>query len=91
MTPPATLRPHPSVVFTRLDEFQAALMHLETKQYFSLNETGVLIWQNLERGSDLEAIANDLVAHYVIELDAARTRVAAFVDELTKEGLVQGA
>ncbi len=91
MTRPSPPKPHPSVIFTRLDESQAALLHLETKQYFSLNETGVLIWQNLERGSDLEAIANDLVARYVIELDAARTRVAAFVDELTREGLVQGA
>lgn len=90
MTEPASLKPHPSVVFTRLDENQAALLHLETKQYFSLNETGVLIWQHLERGSNPEAIANDLVARYVVELDAAHTRVEAFLDELTREGLVQG-
>jgi hypothetical protein len=38
---------HPSVVFTRLNDTEAVLLHLETKRYYSLNETGARLWELL--------------------------------------------
>ena len=87
--PLASPRPHPSVVFTELDTTQAALLHLETKRYFSLNETGVQIWRLLEDGRDPPAIAESLVAEYRLEIDEARGKVAAFLKELADEGLIE--
>ena len=88
--PSASPRPHPSVVFTELDASQAALLHLETKRYFSLNETGIQIWRLLEDGRDVAAIAESLVAEYRLEVEEARSKVEAFLAELADEGLIEG-
>jgi hypothetical protein len=68
---------NPDVVCSTLDN-GGVLLDLETKQYFALNATGLLVWQYLEDGGslaswapsadrssrgDLDAFARSLVAH----------------------------
>ena len=48
----------------------------------TMNETGALLWQTLEKGGDREALADALVAEYVVE----RSQDLADVDEIL-EGL----
>jgi hypothetical protein len=43
LTSDTPVRPHPSVVFTCLDAAEAALLHLGTKRYYALNETGARV------------------------------------------------
>jgi len=66
---------------------QAALLHLDTKRYYSLNESGCLIWQLLARGLDVAAIATELQREYEITDGACREQVAAFLAVLEAEGL----
>ena len=84
----SAIRTHPNVVFTRLDESQAALLNLDTKAYFTLNETGVRIWQLLDEGRDMAGIVAALKAEYEIDDAKARATVAGFVEELRQEGLL---
>ncbi|QII11529.1 hypothetical protein KsCSTR_21500 [Candidatus Kuenenia stuttgartiensis] len=42
--------PDPDVVITELEGKEAVLLHLGTKMYFTLNETGLWIWQMLSSG-----------------------------------------
>lgn len=37
-------RIHPSVLFTDLDDGTSVLLHLDSKHYYTLNESGTLIW-----------------------------------------------
>ncbi len=92
MTTPASgdrVTPHPSVVFTELDDTQSALLHLETKRYYSLNETGTRIWQLLAAGLDRAAVGETLSREFEVSAADAERSVAELVDELVAEGLAQ--
>ncbi len=82
------LAPAPDVVSTKLDDDEAVLLHLKTKQYFSLNETGTRIWELLEGGARPPAILAALEAEYEGDPDDMRRLVTAFLDDLKQQGLV---
>jgi hypothetical protein len=90
MTSHATVHPDPDVVYTRFDESSAALLHLKTKRYYTLNVTGATIWELMARGEGSRTIAAALHDVYDIELDAAEAYVIELLDDLRKEGLVTG-
>ena len=84
-------KPHPDVSFTSLDESESVLLHMKTKQYYSLNETGTFIWDAFQQGASVQDIAERLTEVYDVELDEAADYVANFFEELSSEGLVQRA
>lgn len=85
------MRPSPSVVFTRLSEEEAVLLHLQTKQYYSLNETGIVIWEGLDAGKTTEEIATDLATAYEVEAEEAHAYVQEFLQKLADDDLVDEA
>jgi hypothetical protein len=89
LTSDTTVRPHPSVVFTRLDAAEAVLLHLETKRYYSLNETGARLWELLQTGTSPTGMAEALQEEYIVAGAQALTAVQAFLGELHQEGLMQ--
>ncbi len=80
---------HPSVVFTALDDTQSALLHLDTKRYYSLNETGTRIWQLLADGQGRAAVGEALCREFEVSAADAGRYVASFLDELVQEGLAR--
>ncbi len=81
--------PASQVVCTVLDEHEAVLLHLETKHYYVLNETGTLIWECLQKGEPLHVIAAALAQEYHIDKDEALQDVVQFLDMLSQEHLVE--
>lgn len=80
--------PNPNVVFTALDDLESVLLHLKTKQYYSLNETGTLIWQHVSTGDSIDGIADALCDAYEIQPEAAKEHVLGFLQSLAGDGLV---
>ena len=80
-------RPKPSVVATEV-QGEAVLLDLDSRSYFSLNETGTLIWTLLGEGHAPDAIADALTEAFEIERDQAGPVVAAFVADLVAERLI---
>jgi hypothetical protein len=66
----------------------AVLLNLETKRYYTLNETGTRIWALLERGHDRTEIVRTLVAEYEIDRDRACQATDTLLDELLGERLI---
>jgi hypothetical protein len=89
LVPETVLHPHPSLVFTRLDDTEAVLLHLDTKRYYTLNETGTRIWELLQQGRSAQDIVQALQNDYAVTDEEATPLLLAFVDELQQEGLVQ--
>ncbi len=85
------IQPHASVVFTRLDETEGVLLHLDTKRYYSLNETGAYLWELIESegGRSAVNIAQALHHAYDITSEEARHVVWHFVDALQRDDLIQ--
>ncbi len=89
LAPETVLHPHPSLVFTQLDDTEAVLLHLDTKRYYTLNETGTRIWELLQQSRSAQEIALALQDNYALTDEEALPLLLAFVDELQQEGLVQ--
>ena len=81
--------PHPEVVDTELEGQEMVLLHLESMQYYSLNLTGMRIWQGLKQGLSLQEISRRLQTEFEVEADRAERSVLAFVAELSERHLVQ--
>lgn len=84
-----TYRLNENVTFTELDDAESVLLHLKTRRYFSLNETGTLIWQQLRQGRDVDEIAALLERQYELDSAEALQHVKTFLDRLVQDGLLE--
>jgi len=66
----------------------AVVLHMRTKRYFSLNETGAAIWRMLEDDVALSEIPVRLAERYDVDSDAAAGCVTRLLDELASEELI---
>ena len=69
------------------DEF--VLMHLDTGAYYSLNETGVIIWQGLVDERPHAAIVAEVIEQYEADEETVRRDFEGLVNDLTGQGLVE--
>ena len=85
------IKPNPSVVFTDLEDGSAVLLDLESKFYYSLNETGCLMWQVFDGKPPIpvENLVERLVGEYEVAEEDARRDIEEFISDLAKEGLVE--
>ena len=66
----------------------AVVLHLGTKRYYSLNETGAAIWQLLEAGTSPHDIPARLRERFDVDDAAAEAEVARLLEELAAESLI---
>ncbi len=81
---------HPKCLLTELDDGTGVVLHLDTKVYYTLNETGVFVWKDLEcspRGA--EALVIRLTETFEVEREQAQADVATLLETLLSEGLLQ--
>ena len=64
------------------------LLHMGTKRYFSLNDTGAEIWRMLEQQVPVTEIPARLTATYDVPLAEAHLAVAELLAALAEQGLV---
>jgi len=81
--------PHPDVVSTEMENKEAVLLHLKTKKYYSLNETGLRIWQMLGEGSTPMQISERLQGEFNISSEKAEDSVMTILRELANEQLIE--
>lgn len=83
------IKPDPEVVVTELDGKEAVLLHLDTKMYFTLNETGLRIWQMLSSGLTAGEISEIIQNEFDVLPEKARESVLNLIHELIREKLVK--
>jgi hypothetical protein len=82
------LVPGKHVVVTDFDRGEGILVDLNTKKYYQLNETAMVVWKGLEQGKTTNEIAADITSAYEIELDQATASVQRIVDNFQTYKLV---
>ncbi|MCA1621379.1 MAG: PqqD family protein [Acidobacteria bacterium] len=85
------LLPHEHVVFTEFDAGEGILVDLNTKKYFQLNETGMIVWRGLEKKQTLEEIVGQITAAYDVSPEHATESVLKLLDNLRAFKLVRAA
>jgi hypothetical protein len=81
--------PHEHVVFTEFDAGEGILVDLNTKKYFQLNETGIIVWRGLEKKRTLEEIVAQITAAYDVTPEHAAESVRKLIDNLRAFRLVR--
>lgn len=66
----------------------AVVLHMGTKRYYSLNETGTFVWRRLEDGVARAEIVTQVVDAYDVGIAEAEMAVARLLDELVQENLI---
>jgi hypothetical protein len=66
----------------------AVLLNLQTKRYFSLNETGTRIWEMVQQTAEEEAIVGTLLSEYDVNEPLARSEVRRILNELLDAQLI---
>ena len=85
---PTNLVPGKHVVVTDFDGGEGILVDLNTKKYYQLNETAMIVWKGLEQGKSTNEIAADITSSYEVALDKATISVERIVDNFQNYKLV---
>jgi hypothetical protein len=82
------LTPGKHVVATDFDGGEGILVDLNTKKYYQLNETAMIVWKGLEHGKTISDIAADITSNYAVTLDKATHSVERILDNFQTYKLV---
>ena len=82
------LMPGKHVVVTDFDGGEGILVDLNTKKYYQLNETAMVVWKGLERGKTMNEIVTDITSSYEVAPDQATLSVQRIVDNFQSYKLV---
>jgi hypothetical protein len=74
------LTPGEHVVVTDFDGGEGILVDLNTKKYFQLNETAMVVWKGLEQGKTVGQIADDITGQYEVAPENATRSVERILD-----------
>ena len=80
--------PNEQVVFTDFDGREGILVDLNTKKYYQLNETAMLVWKALEQKRTLGEIVNEVTASYDVSLEHATQSVERLLKNMRLYQLV---
>ena len=73
------LKPGKHVVATDFDGGEGILVDLNTKKYYQLNETAMVVWKGLEKGKTMGEIVLDITSNYEVTTDKATSSVQQIV------------
>lgn len=79
------------IVATQLDHGDGVLVDLNTKQYYQLNETAMLIWRGLENGNSFDQIVAEIMTVYRVDNEHAAASATRLLEEFHERKLVRPA
>jgi hypothetical protein len=83
--------PFEHIVATQLDDGEGVLVDLNTKQYYQLNETAMLIWRALESSHPFEQIVAEMMAVYKVDNAHAASSAKRLLKQFHERKLVRSA
>jgi hypothetical protein len=90
MTDP-TFVPLEHIVASHLEDGDGVLVDLNSRQYYQLNESAMLIWLALEKGFSFDQIVSEIVTTYTVSNERAITSAEALIKQLQQRKLVRPA
>jgi hypothetical protein len=83
------MMPHDHIVFTEFDGGEGVLVDLNTKRYYQLNETAMLVWRCLEKGKTLSEVVEEMTAVYEVTKEQAAQSVEKLLRNFQSYQLVR--
>lgn len=82
--------PHKHIVSTRFDDGDGVLVDLETKNYYQLNQTAMLVWLGLEKGQAISDIVTEITSVYDVTDEHAAASVERILQDFRSKNLLDG-
>jgi coenzyme PQQ synthesis protein D (PqqD) len=79
---------HADTVSWRRVEDEVVILNLTTSAYFSLNQSGALIWERLGEGAELDAVQSAMCEKFSVAPEAAREDLEKLVALLLAKKLI---
>jgi hypothetical protein len=76
-------------IFRAVDDGSGLVLHLDTADYFGLNQVGGVIWDLLGDGTSWEALIGDMKTRFEDPPPSLEQDTAAFLQELHSRDLVE--
>lgn len=70
---------------------EVILINLSGGTYYSMDKTGCVIWELIEKGHSCEEISESLIARYDISAEIVKRDVTSLIEQLVKENLILSA
>lgn len=80
--------PQNQIICTEFDGGEGILVDLQTKRYYQLNETALLVWKALEKGETMDEVVSKMSAGYDVDPEKARASIKTLVTRLQSYRLV---
>jgi hypothetical protein len=81
--------PHEHIVSTEFEDGEGVLVDLNSKHYYQLNETAMLVWRGLEDGQSLPEIIGKMTAAYDVTEEHAAASVEKILEDFESRNLVE--
>ena len=82
--------PYQHIVSTQFDDGDGVLVDLETKNYYQLNQTAMLVWLALEKGQTLSEIVTEMTSVYDVTDEHAAASVERILQDFRSKKLLDG-
>ena len=74
---------------TRRDvDEEMIVLHLPTGKYYTFNNSGHLVWQQLAEGKNTTEITSQIMDKYEVDEEAANKDLTAFINGLKEHNLI---
>lgn len=84
-----TYIPHDHIVFTALDGGEGVLVDLNSKRYYVLNETAMLVWQSLEKQKPFPTLVEELTTVYEVTTEHASNSIRQLLEQFNSHQLLR--
>jgi hypothetical protein len=68
---------------------EAVILHLDSEQYFGLDEVGARMWQILMASDSVSAAFDQMLEEWDVEPERLRGDLADLIEQLRENGLVE--
>jgi hypothetical protein len=78
------------ILFQKLGK-EAVILHLDSEEYFGLDEIGTRIWEVLKQEGSAEKALSILLEEYNVEEEILRADIEELIEQLRKEKILKDA
>lgn len=83
-----TIKIHPEILAQELGD-EIVLLDMKNEHYYSLKDSGVLMWQLLNKHSDRGIVKEQLLEEYEVDETTIQRDLDSFISWLVKKDLAQ--
>jgi myo-inositol-1-phosphate synthase len=82
-----SIKKNPDIACSKLDD-EEVLLNVETGDYYTLNNTGSVLWEMLDSAKNVSELVDSFAKRYALDKDKAEVDVLRLLNDLAAEGLV---